>query len=71
GHGYATESREALLSHFRSSISKIDGPNPVYVEARVNPSNAGSLRVLGKLRFQRIGFKEMEGPKLFPAGDWR
>ena len=71
GQGYATESCKALLSHYRSSASKVDGPKLIYVEARVDSGNAGSLRVLEKLQFQKIGFKEMEGPKLFLAGAWR
>ena len=71
GQGYATESCKALLSHYRSSASKVDGPKLIYVEAGVDSGNARSLHVLEKLQFQKIGFKEMEGPKLFLAGAWR
>ncbi|KAF2808388.1 uncharacterized protein BDZ99DRAFT_464273 [Mytilinidion resinicola] len=71
GKGYGMEAAAALLNHFRQAASRMDSPTLVYVEAGVDPSNTGSLRILEKLRFQKVGLNVIADEKVFLAGEWR
>ncbi|KAF2662648.1 acyl-CoA N-acyltransferase [Lophiostoma macrostomum CBS 122681] len=60
GKGYATEACAALIDAYRSSSpssSSTKEKEPVlnYLEANLHPDNVGSIRVLEKLGFQRVG----------------
>lgn len=71
GKGYATEAGKAVLEAYREGTKEERGKGEEvwYVEAIWNPGNPASGRILEKLGFKMIGYKEQE--KLWLAGDWR
>lgn len=82
GKGYATEACHALLnayaafassppspsSHHHSEEGKAKGKH--YVEAAVDEDNPGSIKVLEKLGFEKLGWKHEE-EKVWLNGAWR
>ena len=71
GKGYATEAGQAVLEAYRKGTKEAreKGEETYYVEAIWAPENAASGRVLGKLGFRTIGYREEE--RVWLAGDWR
>jgi RimJ/RimL family protein N-acetyltransferase len=71
GKGYGTEAGRAVLEAYREGTreAREKGNEDYYVEAIWSPYNVGSGKVLGKLGFQEIGYKEAERKWL--AGEWR
>jgi RimJ/RimL family protein N-acetyltransferase len=67
GNGYATEACQALLKAY--AAEKKTGGKRVYVEAGVHEGNPGSERVLERLSFEKLGWKETE--KVWLNGAWR
>ncbi|KAF2494191.1 hypothetical protein BU16DRAFT_489227 [Lophium mytilinum] len=71
GQGYGMEAAAVVLAHFRQAASRTESPILVYVEAAVDPSNIGSLRIIEKLGFERVGLKFISDEEVFLAGAWR
>ena len=71
GKGYATEAGKAVIEAYREGTKeeRAKGEEVYYVEAIWGDGNPASGKVLGKLGFQTIGYKEEE--KAFLAGAWR
>ncbi|KAJ4358250.1 uncharacterized protein N0V89_002830 [Didymosphaeria variabile] len=71
GKGYATEAGRAVVDAYREGTreAREKGEEVYYVEAIWSPENAASGKVLGKLGFRTIGYKEEE--RVWLAGDWR
>ncbi|KAF2450661.1 acyl-CoA N-acyltransferase [Karstenula rhodostoma CBS 690.94] len=71
GKGYATEAGRAVLDAYREGTreAREKGDEVYYVEAIWGEGNPASGRVLGKLGFREIGYKEEE--KVWLAGAWR
>lgn len=72
GKGYATEAGQALLDEYARSVAedKVKGEQLFYVEAAVDKDNPGSQRVLQKIGFRKVGWKEEKEP-VFLNGKWR
>lgn len=69
GHGYATESSEAMLEHYRKCSER--NSELTYVESIVHTQNGASIRVMEKLGFERIGGRAWGDELIFVSGDWR
>ncbi|KAL5466602.1 hypothetical protein PMIN07_003570 [Paraphaeosphaeria minitans] len=71
GKGYATEAARAVLEAYREGTreAREKGDQVYYIEAIWGDGNLASGKVLGKLGFKQIGYKEEE--KVWLAGDWR
>ncbi|KAL1612787.1 hypothetical protein SLS60_001016 [Paraconiothyrium brasiliense] len=70
GKGYATEAGRAVIDAYREGTKEAREKGEVYyVEAIWSPENVASGKVLGKLGFRTIGYKEEE--RVWLAGDWR
>ncbi|KAF2853541.1 hypothetical protein T440DRAFT_389960, partial [Plenodomus tracheiphilus IPT5] len=75
GKGYATEANRGLLDAYAAfAVGEKEKASRTrrsfYVEACVDEENAGSKRVLGKLGFRVVGWKE-EDERVFLNGAWR
>jgi len=72
GKGYATEAAQGLLDAYAASVAqeKEKGDKVFYVEAGVDEENQGSWRVVGKLGFEKVGFRREE-EAVFLGGKWR
>lgn len=72
GKGYATEAGKALLAAYSASVAdqKKEGKQVFYIEAGVDEGNPDSLKVLKKLGFEEVGWKEVSY-RVFLAGQWR
>jgi len=84
GKGYATEAGHALLNaytafassttSFSSAQEDNDGSErqtgKTYIEAAVDEGNPGSVKVLEKLGFKKLGWKHEEG-EVWLNGAWR
>ncbi|KAF1969802.1 hypothetical protein BU23DRAFT_234174 [Bimuria novae-zelandiae CBS 107.79] len=71
GKGYATEAGRAVLEAYREGTreAREKGDEVYYIEATWGPGNPASGKVLGKLGFRTIGYKEKD--RVWLAGDWR
>ncbi|EUC47785.1 hypothetical protein COCMIDRAFT_34697 [Bipolaris oryzae ATCC 44560] len=70
GKGYGTEANRGLLNAYSAAVAQQSGgKGRVYVEAAVDDENAGSLALIQKLGFERVGWKESE--KVWLNGGWR
>ncbi|CAN9455638.1 unnamed protein product [Alternaria alternata] len=80
GKGYATEAGHALLNAYAAFVSSSSATQnnsqgghwieKAYVEAAVDEDNPGSIKVLEKLGFKKLGWKHEE-EKVFLNGAWR
>lgn len=71
GKGYATEAGRAMLEAYHEGTreAREKGDEVYYVEAIWDDGNPASGRVLEKLGFREIGYKQEE--KVWLAGAWR
>ncbi|KAL6705957.1 hypothetical protein ACN47E_006236 [Coniothyrium glycines] len=70
GKGVATEASQAVLDAYRASITPEERAREMfYVEGAVDEGNPGSVSVLKKLGFMKVGWKNEE--KVWLAGGWR
>lgn len=71
GKGYATEANQALVDAYRALVAqeKDKGDEVFYIEGAVDEGNPGSVAVLKKLGFERVGWKEEE--PVWLNGEWR
>lgn len=71
GKGYATEGVRAVIEAYREGTKEAreKGKETYYIEAIWGPENVASGKVLGKLGFKIIGYREEE--KAWLAGAWR
>lgn len=68
--GYATEANRGLLDAYSASIPPQEKETTrFYIEAEVDEENPGSVRVLQKLGFGCVGWKDEE--KVWLNGGWR
>jgi RimJ/RimL family protein N-acetyltransferase len=83
GKGYATEAGHALLNAYAAFVSSSslsphkdhgeeegEAKRKTYIEAAVDEDNPGSIKVLVKLGFEKLGWKHEE-KKVFLNGAWR
>jgi RimJ/RimL family protein N-acetyltransferase len=72
GQGYATEASKAVITAYSESIAKQKDDNGelFFLEGCWNVENPASEKVLGKLGFMEVGWKDTPG-KQFLAGAWR
>lgn len=69
GKGYATEANLALIAAYKKYRAQF--PEELsYIEAGVDKDNPESIRVLKKLGFVQVGWKEETEP-IFLGGKWR
>ncbi|EOA91359.1 uncharacterized protein SETTUDRAFT_87205 [Exserohilum turcica Et28A] len=74
GKGYATESNRALIAAYGAAVASTSTTTTTkkfYIEAAVDDDNPGSIHVLRKLGFRRIGWKDEGGDKVWLNGAWR
>lgn len=69
GKGYATETAKAMLGAYVEGVKEKKDKEAIYIEAIWSPENVASGKVLGKLGFKQLGYKEEE--RVWLAGDWR
>ncbi|KAF5846034.1 hypothetical protein GGP41_008471 [Bipolaris sorokiniana] len=70
GRGYGTEANRGLLNAYSAAVGQQSGgKGRGYVEAAVDDENAGSLALIQKLGFERVGWRESE--KVWLNGGWR
>ncbi|PSN71703.1 acyl-CoA N-acyltransferase [Corynespora cassiicola Philippines] len=69
GKGYATEAGRALVEVYKKSVGEKKSEEIFYIEARVHVDNPASIKVLEKVGFKEIGWKE-DNP-VFLAGKMR
>ncbi|KAF2637418.1 acyl-CoA N-acyltransferase [Massarina eburnea CBS 473.64] len=72
GKGYATEAGKALVEAYRTAMKEnMEGGKEVfYLEGCWDEDNPASRKVLSKLGFTEVGWKE-EHEKVFLGGQWR
>lgn len=72
GKGYATEAGRAIVGAYEASVAeeKAKGEQEFYIEATWDKDNPASQKVLQKLGFSVVGWKE-ETERVFLAGAWR
>ncbi|USP79181.1 hypothetical protein yc1106_06455 [Curvularia clavata] len=72
GYGYATEANRGVLDAYATAVSaqKQDTRKKYYVEAAVDEDNLASEKVLKKLGFKKLGWKDEE-EKVWLNGGWR
>lgn len=75
GHGYATEAIRGVLDAYAAAVSaqkkqETGKYKKYYVEAAVDEDNLASEKVLKKLGFEKLGWKDEE-EKVWLNGGWR
>jgi RimJ/RimL family protein N-acetyltransferase len=81
GKGYATEANRGLLDAYAAAVAQYKSESEsesneeqgktYYVEAAVDEDNPASEKVLCKLGFERVGWKDEGEDKVWLNGAWR